>query len=53
MLEQMADITIAAETDVREYLFGAKIALSSDHLFFPTLRQYVERYNQQYGLRVN
>jgi signal transduction histidine kinase len=52
ILEQMADITIAAETDVREYLLGAKTIISSDHLFFPTLRQYVVRFSQQYGLRV-
>lgn len=51
-LEQMGEITIAAETDVREYLLGAKTAFSSDHFFFPTLRQYAARFSQQYGLRV-
>ena len=51
-LEQMGEITIAAEADVREYILGAKTAFSSDHLFFPTLRQYAARFSQQYSLRV-
>jgi signal transduction histidine kinase len=51
-LEQMVDMTLAAETDVREYLLGTKTAISADHLLFPTLRQYVVRFSQQYGLPV-
>jgi PAS domain S-box-containing protein len=51
-LEQLADMTIAAEADVREYLLGAKAASSSDHLFFQTLREYAARFSQKYGLRV-
>lgn len=53
ILRQIAEITIAAEADVREYLLGAKTVLSSNHLFFPTLRQYVDRFSQQYGLQVD
>lgn len=51
-LEQMGEITMAAEADVREYLLGAKTAFSSDQLFFPTLRQYATRFSQQYSLPV-
>ncbi len=51
-LAQIADMTLAAEADVREYLLGAKTAFSTDHLFFPALRQYVARFSQQYGLRI-
>jgi two-component system sensor histidine kinase DegS len=48
----MADMTLAAEVDVREYLLAAKTTFSPDHLFFPTLREYAARFSQQYGLRV-
>lgn len=51
-LEQLADTALAAEVDVREYLLGAKTAFSPDHHFFEALRQYVARFSQQYGLRV-
>jgi signal transduction histidine kinase len=51
-LEQMADMTIEAETDVREYLLGAKISFSADRPFFEALRQYAARFSQQYGLQV-
>jgi signal transduction histidine kinase len=51
-LEQLTDMTIAAEADVREYLLGAKTAFSPDHPFFFSLRQYVLRFSQQYGLQV-
>lgn len=51
-LEQMVDMTLTAETDVREYLLGTKTSISADHLLFPTLRQYVVRFSQQYGLPV-
>lgn len=51
-LEEMAKITMAAETDVREYLLGAKTVFSADLPFFPALSQYVERFSRQYGLPV-
>jgi signal transduction histidine kinase len=51
-LEQLTDMTIAAEADVREYLLGAKTAFLPDHPFFFSLRQYVLRFSQQYGLQV-
>jgi signal transduction histidine kinase len=51
-LELMADTALAAEVDVREYLLGAKTAFSPNHHFFEALRQYVVRFSQQYGLRV-
>jgi signal transduction histidine kinase len=51
-LEQLADMTIAAEADVREYLLGAKTTFSPDRPFFVSLRQYVVRFSQQYSLQV-
>lgn len=51
-LEQMAEITLAAEADVREYLLGAKVAFSSDHSFFQALMEYTARFSRQYGLQV-
>lgn len=51
-LEQIANTALAAEVDVREYLLGAKTALSPDQRFFETLRGYLLRFSQQYGLRV-
>lgn len=51
-LQQMADMTIAAEADVREYLLGAKTVFSPDHPFFASLREYMARFSQQYGLSV-
>jgi len=51
-LKQMADMTLAAEADVREYLLGAKTVFSAECPFFESLRQYVTRFSQKYGLRV-
>ncbi len=51
-MKALADMTIAAETDVREYLLGAKTAFSASLPFFPALRQYAERFSQQYRLQV-
>jgi signal transduction histidine kinase len=51
-LKQLADITIAAEADVREYLLGAKTVFSADRPFFESLRQYVTCFSQKYGMRV-
>jgi len=51
-LKQIADMTIAAEADVREYLLGAKTTYSTDRPFFLCLREYVRRFSQQYNLKV-
>ena len=51
-LERLASMTIDAEADVREYLLGAKTALSAELSFFPALRQYLRRFSQQYELPV-
>jgi signal transduction histidine kinase len=51
-LEQMANMTMAAEVDVREYLLGAKMTLSPDHRFFEALRMYVVQFSQKYNLPV-
>lgn len=51
-LEQMANMTLAAEVDVREYLLGAKTGFWAGQRFFPALHQYIVRFRQQYGLQV-
>lgn len=51
-LDQLAAMTLEAQADVREYLLGAKTVSSGEHPFFPSLRQYLKRYSQHYGLRV-
>ena len=51
-LAQMAEMSIAAEADVRDYLLGAKTAFAPDVPFLETLRQYVSRFGQQYNLQV-
>jgi signal transduction histidine kinase len=51
-LEQMAEMTIAAEADVREYLLSVKTVFSAERPFFEALRQYAARFSQQYSLRV-
>ena len=52
-LGQVAEMTVDAEADVREYLLGARIGFSSDHSFFQALREYAKRFSQQYGLQVD
>ncbi|MCA9971342.1 MAG: PAS domain-containing protein [Anaerolineales bacterium] len=51
-LTQLAEMSIAAEADVRDYLLGAKTAFAADTPFLETLRQYVLRFGQQYHLQV-
>jgi signal transduction histidine kinase len=51
-LASLADATLEAQADVREYLLGAQIVISGDHRFFPALREYVARFTQQSGLPV-
>jgi signal transduction histidine kinase len=51
-LETLAEMTKAAVSDVREYLLGAKTLFSSGLPFFPALRQYAQKFSQQYRLRI-
>ena len=51
-LAQIAEMSIAAEADVRDYLLGAKTGFAPDMPFLATLRQYVSRFGQQYNLPV-
>ncbi len=52
LLGQLAETTLAAEQDMREYLLGAQTVVSADSPFFATLRQYLVRYKEQYGVSV-
>jgi PAS domain S-box-containing protein len=51
-LDQISDLTLAAEADVREYLLGARLTIAAGQRFFEILRQYLVYFSQQYGLHV-
>ena len=51
-LSLLADTTLEAETDVRDYLLGAKTMMSAERPFFPSLREYLQRFSRQYALPV-
>jgi signal transduction histidine kinase len=51
-LDDLADTTLLAQADVREYLLGAITVLLTDGSFFATLREYLRRFSQQYVLPV-
>lgn len=51
-LDQLAEMTLDAEADVREYLLGAKTVFSANRPFFAALREYLTRFSQRYGLQV-
>lgn len=51
-LAQIGEMSLAAETDVRDYLLGAKIAFAPEASFLQTLRQYITRFGQQYQLQI-
>lgn len=52
-LDQLGDMTLQAEADVREYLLGVQTVLAGEHPFFPSVRQYLDRFHQRYGLHVD
>jgi PAS domain S-box-containing protein len=51
-LDQMSEMALAAEADVREYLLGARLTMSADQQFFEVLRQYLMHFGQQYSMHV-
>ncbi len=51
-LDRLAEMMLEAEADVRDYLLGAKVVLSSGLPFFPTLREYFARFGRQYDLNI-
>jgi PAS domain S-box-containing protein len=51
-LDILADTTLQAEADMREYLLGIQTVISVDHPFFAALRGFLERYTRQYNLPV-
>ena len=52
-LDGLADTTLQAEADVREYLLGVKTTMSGDRPLFPALREYLVRFTAAYGLPVD
>ncbi len=51
-LNILADTTLQAESDMREYLLGAQSTVDADHPFQTTLREYLERFTRQLNLPV-
>jgi signal transduction histidine kinase len=51
-LDNLAETTLHAEADVREYLLAVKTGFAPDRPFFATLREYITRFTRQYGLPV-
>jgi signal transduction histidine kinase len=51
-LNTLADTTLQAEADMREYLLGAQSVVSTDHSFFTALREYIGGFSRQFGLPV-
>ena len=51
-LAQIAEISLSAEADVRDYLLGAKTAFTPDTPFLETVRRYAARFGQQYSLQM-
>jgi len=51
-MDQLSEMAMAAETDVREYILGARLTISAGHRFFEILRQYLVHFSQQYSLHV-
>jgi signal transduction histidine kinase len=51
-LEGLADTTLEAEADVREYLLGVKTTTAGEHRLFPALREYLVGFTRAYGLPV-
>ena len=51
-LDGLNDTTLQAQADVREYLLEVKTAIAGNRALFPTLREYLVRFTQEYGLAV-
>lgn len=51
-LDSLADMTLQAEADMREYLLGVQSEVSADRPFFAVLSEYIQRFSRQYGLPV-
>jgi signal transduction histidine kinase len=51
-VDQMSEMALAAEADVREYILGARLIISADQRFFEILRQYLTHFSRQYSLHV-
>jgi signal transduction histidine kinase len=52
-LSNIADSTLQAEADVRDYLLGAKSVVTPERPFFATLREYLAIFSRRYGLAVD
>ena len=52
-LGDIADTTLQAEADVRDYLLGARFVVTPERPFFATLREYLGLFSRRYGLMVD
>ncbi len=51
-LNGLADTTLRAEADMREYLIGAQAVVSAKQSFLAALREYLSRFIRQFSLQV-
>ena len=51
-LARLGNITRDAHTDVREYIFAAKNAITPEQGLIPVLEQYIARFDRNYDIRV-
>ena len=51
-MRRLADTTLEAEADVRDYLLGAKTIMSPDRPFFAALREYLVHFGEQHDLPI-
>jgi PAS domain S-box-containing protein len=51
-LQALSEMTVLAETELREYLLGVKTTFSADAHFFTTLRHYIQSFYHQYDIQV-
>jgi PAS domain S-box-containing protein len=51
-LQTLSEMTVLAESELREYLLGVKTAFSTDAHFFTALRHYIQSFRHQYDIQV-
>lgn len=52
-LDSLADTTLQAEADLREYLLGVKSTTAGARPLFPTLRAYLAQFTRSYGIPID
>jgi signal transduction histidine kinase len=50
LLDRLVEVTQDAHADIRESILNLKAGSAQDWFFFPTLKQYLSRYQEFYGI---